>query len=358
MSERTDFDEGAADGVPPDPTIGEVPTAPSVPGPSAPAGAPPAPTAWQPPTVGSPLPPGPTPRDSMAVASLVCALVGVLVGLGAILGIVFGFVARSRIKAAAGATKGSGMALAGIIIGVVALVGNVAVVSVVLSHRGTPAVTSSTSVFGGDPTAADAALARSEALPASAFPSGFTSPGGSSASSSGGFYGGYSDGQVRTLATCLGRSTAHVDTDPAEYTGHQYQDQIGDNLSENVEVYPSTVDAVTDVSALADPHAASCWLDANPGLGAAIAQGIGSGATVGTTTAGAVTVPAVGDRAAGLQVVIPMTVHGVSTTGYLDMVAIQRGRSEAILVVTGASEPGTSQLVANLAPAAAAHLTS
>jgi hypothetical protein len=68
------------------------------------------------------------PTNGLAVASLVCSLLFWIVGLGAVLGIVFGFIARSQIKRSAGGQKGEGLALAGIIIGVTALVIGVALV--------------------------------------------------------------------------------------------------------------------------------------------------------------------------------------------------------------------------------------
>ncbi len=67
------------------------------------------------------IPVAPAPRNNgMAVASLVCACAGVVpffFGLTCILGIVFGFVARSQIRRSNGAEQGSGLALAGIIVG-------------------------------------------------------------------------------------------------------------------------------------------------------------------------------------------------------------------------------------------------
>ncbi len=56
-------------------------------------------------------------NNGLAIASLVCSLVGLLCGVGALLGIIFGFVARNQIAKSNGSQKGSGMALAGIIIG-------------------------------------------------------------------------------------------------------------------------------------------------------------------------------------------------------------------------------------------------
>ena len=59
-------------------------------------------------------------NNGLAVASLVCACAGVIpifVGIPCILGIIFGFVARSQIRRSNGTQQGSGLALAGIIVG-------------------------------------------------------------------------------------------------------------------------------------------------------------------------------------------------------------------------------------------------
>ena len=55
--------------------------------------------------------------NGLAIASLVCGIGGFLFLIPAILGIIFGFIARSQIRNSNGEQKGSGMALAGIIVG-------------------------------------------------------------------------------------------------------------------------------------------------------------------------------------------------------------------------------------------------
>ena len=101
-------------GQPPPPGYGQQP----------PAGPPPG-YAQQPPPpgYGQQPPPGyggwgPPPQrrtNGLAIASLVCGIVGCLYGIPAIVAIVLGFVARNQIKQSH--QEGSGMALAGIILG-------------------------------------------------------------------------------------------------------------------------------------------------------------------------------------------------------------------------------------------------
>ena len=294
----------------------------------------------------------------MAVASLVCSLVGIVIGLGAILGVTFGFMSRNRIKASAGAKTGAGLALAGIIVGIVALVLNVTLAAILLAHRSSTSPPATAAAFGGNPTAADATLARSEALPASAYPGGYTAQGASSTNPSGGFFGGYTDAQVHTLAACIGTSTTNVDSNPAEYAGQKYMSQDGASIIENVEVYPTTQEALADVTAMANPRAGECWLHLNSDVGSSIASGIGNGATAGTATANAIDLPGIGDHAAGVQAVIPLTVQGAPVTAYIDFVAIQKGRSEAVLIMTAGGGGSGAQDLTGLEQAAAAHLAS
>ncbi len=66
----------------------------------------------------SPYPAAPK-NNGLAIASLVCSILGLCCGVGGVLGVIFGFVARGQIKRSGGAQKGSGLALAGIIVGFV-----------------------------------------------------------------------------------------------------------------------------------------------------------------------------------------------------------------------------------------------
>jgi hypothetical protein len=296
--------------------------------------------------------------DGLAIASLVCSIVGFLIGLGAILGIVFGFIARSRIKRSNGAAKGAGMALAGIIIGFVAVVASIAIVAAVLATRNSTNSTSSGAGSSGSiPSSTDTALAQSEALAPSDYPSGWTGQGASSTSSGLSFFGGASSSDVAKATACLGVSSANIDTNPAEYAGQEYDDPNGGSMSENVEVYPSATAAATDAAAAASPKAASCILQLFPNMGAQAAKAVGSGATAGTVTATARTVQAGATKVAGVEVAIPITYQGSTNTVYIDMLVGQKGRSEVILRFTSLGTSPDAALEGQVLAAAMGKLT-
>jgi hypothetical protein len=96
-----------------------------------------------PPAYGAPgfayvTPIGPK-NNGMAIASLICAIGGIFfLGIPSVLGIIFGFVARSQIERSDGTQTGSGLALAGIIVGfcVVAIGVLIVILAVAGAHSG------------------------------------------------------------------------------------------------------------------------------------------------------------------------------------------------------------------------------
>src|SRR3984957_19613734 len=99
------------------------PAAAVAPSPAGAVGQPPYPVQAVP---GGPPPPGAGPppvgqtTNGLSVASMVLGIVWVF-GIGSILAVIFGFVARKQIKDSGGRQSGSGMALAGIILGFVGI---------------------------------------------------------------------------------------------------------------------------------------------------------------------------------------------------------------------------------------------
>ena len=72
--------------------------------------------------------------NGLAIASLICSFFFWIYGIGAILSIVFGFIARSQIKRSGNTQKGSGLALAGIIIGISGIVLFLVGILVLVNH--------------------------------------------------------------------------------------------------------------------------------------------------------------------------------------------------------------------------------
>jgi Domain of unknown function (DUF4190) len=99
----------------------EVIVPPPPPSPDASVIAPPPSSRQPPPPPGSPPPPGPSPavevrRNGFAITSMVLGILG-LFAITALLAVIFGHVALSQIKKAKGWQRGTGMALAGVIMG-------------------------------------------------------------------------------------------------------------------------------------------------------------------------------------------------------------------------------------------------
>jgi hypothetical protein len=293
-------------------------------------------------------------NDGYAVASLVCSLVGILIGLSAILGIIFGFVARSRIKRAPEASKGAGMALAGIIIGFVGIATSVAIALAIGLSSNNP---SSNPGTGSIPSSTDTALARSEALAPSGYPSGWHAQGSSSVNPGMSFYGGMSSSDLAQFTACLGTSTADINTNPAEYAGQSYDDGNGGTLAENVEVFPTSAQAAADMNGFSSPQVGSCILQMYPDFGASVAKGVGSGATAGKVTASAKSAPVGGTTVHGVELAIPITYQGTTNNIYIDILAATKGRSEVVMHFSALGASPTSSLESQMMGAALGKLT-
>ena len=61
-------------------------------------------------------------NNGMAIAALCCGIGGFLCIIPAILGIVFGVIAKNQIRDSNGMQRGDGMATAGIVLGIIALI--------------------------------------------------------------------------------------------------------------------------------------------------------------------------------------------------------------------------------------------
>jgi len=216
---------------------------------------------------------------------------------------------------------------------------------------GSPAASGPASLGPTTTTAADVSLARSELVPASEFPTGWQGQGSGSENTGASFFGGATAGEVGQIASCLGISTAHVDTKPAEAAEQQYDDPSSNlTVADTVEVFPSVVEAQTDVGAAASPKAPTCVAQI---AGARAKKSLPNGMTIGTISAAAVPIPPYGDRDAAVAIHFPFTYQGASGTLYLEFVVVQKGRSESNLQFTNISGAPPSSIVDPLAQDAA-----
>jgi hypothetical protein len=82
---------------------------------------PPQPPATPPPSSGAYYTQPTSSTNGLAIASLVSSIAGWFCGIGFIVGIVLGVIAKNQIDQSGGAQQGRGMAVAGIIIGVIGI---------------------------------------------------------------------------------------------------------------------------------------------------------------------------------------------------------------------------------------------
>lgn len=309
--------------------------------------------------------------DGFAIASLVCSIVGFVTGLGAVLGIVFGFVARRRIRRSENLT-GQGLALSGIIIGLLALIAFLVATAVLLASESTPVPSAARSFIVTTGPPADASLARHELILRTAYPAGGTGGGRGSQNTQASFFGGLDAATASQLATCLGVGPADIDRSPAEAADQNYTSADATwQISDTVDVFPTTAGARADLEAAASPNVGPCvlrFVDSpqgpgllqGPELQKAVAQAFGARAKAGTTTITQRRLIADdGSHDIDVESSFPIVGGGTNTVFHSDQVLVQRGRSESnILIMEVASHPPAIALVNRLAQAAAKQMAS
>ena len=119
----------------------------------------------------------------------------------------------------------------------------------------------------------------------------------------------------------------------------------GASIVSSVEVYESRADAIGDFHAGAKPIVASC-------LKRSLEQELNVGGLVEVTVpfARVVAAPRVGDRRIGYRIVARLAAATTQLDVYLDVVAVQRGRSIAAFFFTGPKQPlpGQAQIVSTV----------
>ncbi len=299
--------------------------------------------------------------ERTAIASLWFSIGGILIPPAAIVGIVLGFVGRSRINKSESLTKGSRLAMSGIVIGIAAL----GVWTVVLFGRSSPSP-SVVFVTGGSSSAQ--ALARVELVARSAYPAGWTGLGGWTVYvNNNQSYFSVSPDQTSALDGCLGVRTSHVDAYPAIAADQEYaepnsrvHDTYGATLWVNdaVSVFPTVADAVADFEATNNPKALVCqfryW---GPSLIQDLAPAFGSSELDSSPTVLTRILPRLGSHDSDEEWSMRYSYRGQSGIMYADWVTVQKGRSESNLWLSNLGSPVPSELITKMARAAAQRMT-
>lgn len=203
--------------------------------------------------------------------------------------------------------------------------------------------------------AADLALARKSLVVLSDLPSGWTASGKITAGS-----GSNSGVPGAKLAGCIGVSKAVLETNWPTENSPTFADPTGvDSVSDQVEAFPDATKAQADFSSFANPKTPSCLATV---LGPAIRQqaqkGGGAGVTVGTITASRLSTPSIGDESGEMELQVPITAPNGSTTLYLNLLVVTRGRLETTLTLTSPGAVFDPTLAQQVGGAAVRHMSS
>ena len=202
-------------------------------------------------------------------------------------------------------------------------------------------------------------LAESEALPATAYPSGWRDIGSSAGIKHLSYFSGYQKNEEALLARCLRVSVRDIQTNPVELTGQQYESRDSYLLvDEDIEIFRSASAAAIDTQAAANPRTPMCnkhLPESETGVFSA------NGITTDIISVRVIvrSIQHYGDHDAELEYVVHEKIpkYHLAFVAYSDWVYIQKGRSEALLVFTSEKNPIPGDFIAGLAQAAANRLT-
>jgi hypothetical protein len=258
-----------------------------------------------------------------------------LTGVTAILGIVFGLIARARIARSEGAAKGRVVALSGIVIGLIALVWATVIIVVAIREA--------------DGTAL--ALARSQLLPRSAYPTGWQGQGTYLSNDNASYFVQDTPQIVAQMETCLHMASVPVDANPTEAADQPYSPSSSSLwASDTVDVFSSTAAAASDAIASGKPNAVACQFQAWSDGGFRFA-----GYRANEVTSKARGIPPLGSHDSDIETSYHYPMNSPDVT-YDDYVTVQEGPSEANLMITNLDSPPPYSLIVHLATAAAKQL--
>ncbi len=208
--------------------------------------------------------------------------------------------------------------------------------------------TTSTTTAAGSP--ADELRAQHQTLRQNDLPKGWES------SAYTGATGGGGTGLEGPMAAgCLGVPLSVMSTTPPSADSPYFDSPNGTReIQENVEIFPNVAATRADFAAFTSASAPRCMVEL---LQATYAQEIDvDGRMLGTIAATAVPMAHLGVAAADIRLTFPVTKASKTTTTYLDLVDVTRGRSEATIDMTGVGAPIPAVLRVAIARKAAQRL--
>ena len=202
--------------------------------------------------------------------------------------------------------------------------------------------------------AADLALAKKSLVVLSDLPSGWTASG--KVTSGSGSTGGE---PLAKIAACLGVTTAQLNINFPTENSPTFNNPGGSStVSDQVETFPSPARAGTDFSNFSNPKTPGCITTVfGPLLRQEVQKGGGAGTPIGAVTTTRQTFPAFGDQSGEMQIQAPFSTAGVSTSLYVDLVDIIKGRLETTLSFTTAGSAFDQTEAQKLAAAAFRHMS-
>jgi hypothetical protein len=219
--------------------------------------------------------------------------------------------------------------------------------------------TSGTSATPATSSTLSLVLARSEILPASAYPSGWKSYGTSTEFKGLSYFAGFPEHDAALLASCLQIPTTNIQTNPVEIAGQRYNGRKSSlAVSENLEVFRSADVAAIDAEAAGNPRTPICNKHL-PGSQTGSERVDGVTIDITDTTIAVRSIGHFGDQTADLEISQRDSIPKYKTAfrAYSDLVYVQKGRSEAVLFFSNQNAPVPSNFIAELTQAAGNKLT-
>ena len=208
-------------------------------------------------------------------------------------------------------------------------------------------------------TSSAQALARTELLLNSSYPRGWQGQGSGSSSTQASTFAGFDTTTLAQLTQCMGIATTNISTHPAEAAAQEWGDNNSNAaMTDTVDVFPTAASAAVDVEAWGSPKTPTC-LEQQFGssLSGVLNGWLGRGAVFGRGVAAEQSIPNYGDHTSDLTFSAPVSLYGLSGTDYLDVVEVQKGRSESILMFDNTGTRVSTRIIDQLTRTAAARMT-